>query len=203
MNKPTMKANGLSRLRIEKFASTTLKDFCPEALDRLLALDIERFYETYLPKRFGISTGYQRLAHGIHGYTNPSRLESAVSTELIEAHDRSTLRFGRSTIGHEAGHCVLHAHQFKKKNEIENFTHDGTHAPEQRLFRRDEIKAFECPEWQAWEFCKSLFLPKQVIEAEVERGATVRSISEIVNLNPAFVEVRLRNLRLLDKVRAF
>jgi hypothetical protein len=197
-----MKAKGLSRDRIETAAELVLKDFCPEMLEGLQALDVERLYEAYLPKRFGIATGYQELAPGIHGFTNPTRLESAVSVCLVDASDRATLRFGRSTMGHETGHCVLHAHQFRQK-KIHTFLHDGTHAPEQRLFRRDEVKPYEDPEWQAWWFCKAIFLPKSVLMAEVKDGITIRKIAETVNLNPAFVEVRLRNLQLLDKVRAF
>lgn len=203
MSKRVMKAAPLSRNRIEQVTQAVLKDFCPEMLIGLRQLDVERFYETYVPKRFGVTTGYQQLTSGIHGFTNPARLESAVSIKLVEAADRATIRFGRSTIGHEAAHAILHAHQFKKRNEIEAFLHDGSHASEQRLFRRDEVKPFECPEWQAWWFCKAIFLPRPVIEAEVEKGTTVRRIADTVNLNPAFVEVRLRNLRLLDKVRAF
>ena len=198
-----MKAKGLSRAKIETIAQTVLKDFCPDMLNGLAPLDAERLYETYIPRRFSITTGYQELATGIHGFTNPSRLESAVSVTLVDAADRATMRFGRSTIGHEAGHCILHAHQFKQRNELDSFLHDGSHAPEQRLFRREELKAYENPEWQAWEFCKAIFLPRQVLAIAVEGGATVRTISETVNLNPAFVEVRLRNLCMLDKVRAF
>lgn len=198
-----MKAKGLSRQQIERSAESVLKDFSPESLSGLRRLDVERFYETYLPKRFGINTGYQKLTAGIHGFTNPAKLESAVEIQLVEASDRATVRFGRSTIGHEAGHCVLHAHQFKKRSETEAFLHDHHHAPEQRLFRRDEIKPYECPEWQAWWFCKAIFLPRSVLSKEVERGITVRKIADIVDLNPAFVEVRLRNLQLLDRVRAF
>jgi hypothetical protein len=203
MKRPVMRAVGLSRRRIEKVAQTVLKDFCPEMLEGLLPLDVERLYETYIPKRFGVITGYAELASGIHGFTNPTRLESAVSIALVESKDRATIRFGRSTLGHEAGHCVLHAHQFKKRNEMRAFLHDGDHAAGQRLFRKEEVKAYEDPEWQAWWFCKSLFLPKPVLVEEIAKGTTVRQIAETVNLNPAFVEVRLRNLQLLDKVRAF
>ena len=198
-----MKAIGLSRSRIEKIAQSVTKDFDPNVLTELCNLDIERLYEQYIPKRFGISTGYQELSRGIHGYTNPTKLESAVSVTLVDSSDTSTRRFGRSTIGHETGHCVLHAHQFRKKQVLDAFLHDGPHDVSQKLFRQEDIKAFESPEWQAWEFCKSLFLPRKLLISAAEKGCSIRQISEITDLNPAFVETRLRNLRMLDKVRAF
>lgn len=203
MSRPLMKAIGLSRVRIEKIAQSVIKDFDPNALTELIEIDIERLYEQYIPKRFGISTGYQELSVGIHGFTNPTKLESAVSVTLVDAADASTRRFGRSTIGHEAGHCILHAHQFRKRQVNDAFLHDGTHDVNQKLFRQEDIRAFESPEWQAWEFCKSLFLPRQVLEEAMEKGYTIRKMSDMTNLNPAFVETRLRNLRMLDKVRAF
>ena len=195
MKVPVMKANGLSRNKIENFAQKVLKDFSPESLDNLIPLDIEAMFEQYIPKRFGIETSYEELSFGIYGYTDPNRLKSAVAIEIVDSDELSTIRFGRSTIGHEIGHAVLHARQFKQKKLETTFLHDGNHS-KPILFRQEELKIYENPEWQAWEFCKSLFLPKDLIIKAVEDGMKPRDISESVNLNPAFVEVRLKNLKL-------
>lgn len=195
MKQPVMKADGLSRVKIEKSAEKILKDFCPEALESLHPLNIERMFELYIPKRFNVETAYEELSFGIHGYTDPNNLKSAVSVKLVDTDDFSTRRYGRSTIGHEIGHIVLHAFQFKRKNSELKFFHDETHS-KPMLFRQEDLKPFENPEWQAWEFCKSLFLPKNLITKAIEDGMNNQEIADAVNLNPAFIDVRLRNLRL-------
>lgn len=202
MSYPVMKADSLSRKKIEFTTEKVLKDFCPEALDDLIPLDIETLFEQYLPKRFGVSTGYEDLAFGIHGYTEPNKPRSAVAVQLVDSDDIATIRFGRSTIGHETGHAVLHARQFRLKNLELKFLHDSTHT-RPKLFRQEDLKAYENPEWQAWEFCKSLFLPALHIYRAVENNLSIRQIADRVNLNPAFVEVRLKNLSLSKKVRAY
>lgn len=196
MKRPVMKANGLSWLKIGKITEQILKDFCPEALTELLPLNIEKMFEIYIPKRFQVSTAYEELPVGIHGYTDPNKLKSAVSAKLVDSDDIATLRFGRSTIGHEIGHAVLHARQFKLKNLELKFLHDDNHL-KPMLFRQEDIKPFENPENQAWQFCKSLFLPATVIQNAFENGLDSRKIADRVNLNPAFVEVRLKNLKLI------
>lgn len=201
MKIPVMKANPMGRRTIENFAQKVLRDFCPEALDDLIPLDIEKMFEQYVPKRFGVDTSYEELTMGIHGYTEPNKLRSAVAVDLVETNDTATIRFGRSTIGHEVGHAVLHARQFKRKNLGLKFLHDDSHS-KPLLYRQEELKAFENPEWQAWEFCKSIFLPATQLYKAVENGLTIREISERVNLNPAFVEVRMKNLKLSEIVQA-
>lgn len=195
MKIPVMRAIGLKRVTIEKFAQKVLKDFCPESLDGLLPLDIEQMFEQYVPKKFGVATGYEEMLPGIHGYTDPNKLVSKVSSDLLDAEDVPTIRFGRSTIGHEIGHVMLHAKQFNRKNADLRFLHDNNHL-KPLLFRQEELRPFENPEWQAWEFCKSLFLPAPLMYKAVEDKLEVKEISDIVNLNPAFVQVRLRNLGL-------
>lgn len=195
MNQPVMKAASLSRAKIEFISQKILKDFCPAALSEMIPLDIERMFEIYVPKRFGITTGYEELSTGIHGYTDPNKMTSAISVNLIDTEDQSTLRFGRSTTGHEIGHVVLHANQFRRRKSELRFLHDEKHSTPV-LFRQEDLKPYENPEWQAWEFCKSLFLPANVIKDAMEEGMNSFEIANKVNLNPAFVEVRLKNLKM-------
>lgn len=72
---------------------------------------IERFVE----KRFGISVAYEDLLEGFLGYSRfGSRgLESVVvSRILIEDNSQSAQRRANTTIAHEVGHALLHAHLF-------------------------------------------------------------------------------------------
>ncbi len=84
MNQPVMKAASLSRAKIEFIGQKILKDFCPAALSEMIPLDIERMFEIYIPKRFGITTGYEELSMGIHGYTDPNKMTSAIAVNLID-----------------------------------------------------------------------------------------------------------------------
>jgi len=201
MKRPVMRALGLSRIKIEAAAQKILRDFCPEAAIELHPLEIERMFELYLPKRFGMRTAYEDLSPGIHGYTDPNKMRSSIASRLVEAKDPGTRRFGRSTTGHEIGHCILHAHQFRRRNDTQ-FVHNGANT-ETVLYRQEDLKAYENPEWQAWEFCKSLFLPRHLLTAAVEKNYSVKEISERVDLNPAFIETRLANLGLSDKCPAY
>lgn len=196
MSQSVMKANPISWKKIAGITEKLLKDFCPEALKTLIPLDVERMFEIYIPKRFQIETAYENLSSGIHGYTDPNKLRSVVSTKILDSDDISTIRFARSTIGHEIAHCVLHAHQFKRKNSELKFFHDENHS-KLRLFRQEDIKPYENPEKQAWEFCKCLFLPEHLCYEAVEEGMQIWDIAERVNLNPAFIEVRLKKLKLI------
>jgi hypothetical protein len=195
MKMPVMKADGMSRAKIERLAQKVLTDFCRPATQNLIALDVENLFEQYLPKRFRIETGYEKMSPNIHGYTQPSKLRSFVSVDLVQATDRATARFARSTIGHESGHAILHAHQFKFKRCEATFLHDKEHAND-KLFRQEELKPYENPEWQAWEFCKSLLLPERLARQAVDDGLSAQEIAEIIDVNTKFVEVRLANLHL-------
>ncbi len=197
-----MKAEGLSRRKIEKAAQQVLSDFAPGSITSLKMLDIEKMFEQYIPRRFGVETVYEELSSGIHGYTDPVGLKSSVAVNLIDSKDLPTVRFGRSTIGHEIGHVALHVFQFRRRKGDAKFLHNDEHFSA-FLFRKDEVAVYENPEFQAWEFCKSIFMPRIAVENAVDEGCSVRDIAEIINLNPAFVESRLRNLRMLGRVRAF
>lgn len=196
MSQPVMKANPIKWKKIAQTTEMILKDFCPEALNKLMPLDIEKMFEIYIPKRFQIETAYEELSFGVHGYTDPNNLKSVVASELVDSDDLATIRFGRSTIGHEIGHAVLHAKQFKLKNSEMKFLHDDSHS-KPLLYRQEDIKPFENPESQAWEFCKCLFLPGNLCYQAIESGMQVQDIADRVNLNPKFVSVRLKKLKLI------
>lgn len=74
-------------------------------------LRIERFIE----KRFGVSPTYDQLPSSVLGYTafGPSGVEQiVVSTALCDTGSKSAERRINTTLAHEAGHGLLHAHLF-------------------------------------------------------------------------------------------
>jgi len=72
---------------------------------------IERFIE----KKFGVVPQYDDLPEGILGFSRfgPKGLEAVViSRDLVEEDSKSAQRRANTTLAHEAGHALFHAHLF-------------------------------------------------------------------------------------------
>jgi hypothetical protein len=53
------------------------------------------------------------------------------------------------------------------------------------------------PEWQAWEFARALLMPKHLIVEYCNQELSLNEMAKHFDLNPAFVEVRLKTLNFL------
>lgn len=186
---------GLSRKKIEAKAVSLLREFQPEALRGECPVDIEQIFEFYIPEHCGIDTGYTDLSFlgsGVLGYTDASKKISYVDKTLIDPKDIVTERRCRATVGHETGHCIYHVsilNFFKSSLSKDDST--GLYRAE-----RTEIKAYQDPEWQAWEFARAILMPSHLICNYHERNYSIRDMAESFDLNPAFVEVRLKTLKI-------
>jgi hypothetical protein len=186
---------GLSRREIEARAVTLLRKFQPEAFEGKCPADIEMIFEIYIRERYRIKTGYtdlSSLGQGVLGYTDAAKKISYVDKTLIDANDLPTVRRCRATVGHESGHCLYHVsvlNFFKSSSLIGN---------DEGFYRRKrtEIKAYLDPEWQAWEFARAYLMPRHLIVNYYDRGYSVRDMAECFNVNPAFIEVRLKTLKI-------
>ena len=189
----------LSRAKIEALAMNILREFQPEALRGKFPqpVDVEAIFEIYIPSKVDVQTGYTDLSRligsEILGYTNAAKRVSFVDCSLSDATDRGTLRRFRSTLGHEGGHCLLHVPLLQLFRSISR-RGEG-------LYRvnRSEIKAFQDPEWQAWEFARAIMMPKLLIMDYLERGFDLNGMADQFEANPAFLRVRLQTL----KIKAF
>jgi len=186
---------GLSRKKIEIKAVSLIRKLQPEALKGECPVDIEAIFDIDTPSLYGIETGYTDLSvlgSEVLGYTDASKKLSYVDRTLIDSKNAPTIRRCRSTIAHEVGHCFLHVpilNLFRSllfKNNSEG------------LYRakRTEIKAYQDPEWQAWEFARAILMPRHLICNYHERNYSIRDMAESFDLNPAFVEVRLKTLKI-------
>lgn len=106
----------------------------------------------------------------------------------------------RATAAHELGHCFLHVEEFLETRAILRFEHDKQHL-ELTLHSQDEVQVFRNPEWQAWRFAQALLMPEHCVRAAVKAGWTKKLMSNAFDVNPSFLEVRLRALKIGARIR--
>jgi Zn-dependent peptidase ImmA (M78 family) len=156
-----------------------------------MPFDIERFFECDLESLTGVRTDYRELAAGIHGYTDVDEMESVIALHLMESDSHK--RFRRSTIAHETGHVIQHALEFRQRKEALRFVHD-TDQVSLRMYRERDVPLYRNPEWQAWRFAKGLLMPAPSVRLAMRRGCDWEDLSDIFDVNPAFVFSRMKEL---------
>lgn len=193
MSRKLIMANPRSGAEIDHLALMVVKRFQPNILKKPSAFEVERFFECDLGEIVEIDTAYRQLSPGIYGYTDSETLECIVSSDLAE--DLSQRYFFRSTTAHEAGHTVLHVPEFRLRKELLRSIQDTNHVS-LRMYRESDIPLYRNPEWQAWRFAGALLMPEPIIRVAISKGYTIKDISWIFEVNPAFVESRLRALKI-------
>lgn len=157
--------------------------------------DIERFYTVTIPNKMGMMTGSDDLsAYGMDvlGVTEAAKKTSFVSSALYSSSRHVDQRRCRATMAHEAGHCVYHVAyvRFASMN--------GTGS----LFRRTcDLKTFENPEWQAWEYARQFLMPEKVFRRCLAENYTSADLVARFDVNPRFVENWKRILQQRDARR--
>jgi hypothetical protein len=204
------------------FAPQQIESICEDALRAVdlmptapSAIRIERFIE----KRFKISPDYADLPDGVLGYTaftsvGPSRM--VVSKVLVEANTRVAERRINTTLAHEAGHCLLHAHLFAfAEMSADLFNEDIVEPNVPKILCRDEAAATYDGKW--WEFQANasigpLLLPRHLVVEMVQPFLEVQgflgldvlpeekrrpaelAVSETFDVNPIAARIRLQQL---------
>lgn len=194
MSRRIVIANPRSGRQLDTMALEIVKSFQPDILAEPAAFDIERFFDCALEAITEIKTDYRPLPDGIYGYTDSETMESVISTELME--DPAQLFFARSTMSHEAGHAIIHVPEFRLKKAILTSIHNAQHGAALRLHRESDVPIFKNPEWQAWRFAGALLMPAVAIREAIRRGNGLRELARLFQVNPAFVETRLRALKI-------
>lgn len=180
---------------------------------------IERFIE----KRFRVAPEYVDLPEGVLGCTafGPKGVERvSISRVLVEAGTRSAERLANSTLAHEAGHGLLHAHLFAFEQSQLTVMFGGDvdpHAP--RILCRDPKpesgrRGYDGRWWEfhANQAIGALLLPRPLaLEAlgdlltppsafgrrdlpQTNREKAVQKLSEVFAVNPAAARVRIDDL---------
>lgn len=202
---------------IEEMCSNALRgaDLFPQDPE---PVRIERFVE----KHFRVVAQYEELPSGVLGFTQfgPRGVEAIVVSKTFEHADapRSMERRLRTTLAHEAGHGLMHAHLFALEEKPLGLFDMGDNGP--AIMCRDEHAPREPTrgydgrwwEYQANRAIGALLLPKSLVRVAIapylqesgifaephlppdNRESAAHSLADIFDVNPAVVRIRLAEI---------
>jgi hypothetical protein len=204
-----------------------IEDICTKALTNVGLLPdtpspvrIERFIE----KHFNITPSYEQLPEAILGFTSlgatgVEAMTIADSLDETENETSPTARRLRTTLAHEAGHGLLHAHLFTQDSRYrfdENIT-TNSHMCHNIAGQDAGCNNYKGQWWehQANLAMGALLLPEKLARtvinkvigggllghtdlSEVNTRATVNELSRVFNVNPIVAKIRMKQLMKLD-----
>src|SRR5580704_19787539 len=182
------------------------------------AIRIERFIE----KRLRVSPQYEDPPAGVLGFTRFGKngVKAVVISSALDAEGGKVAeRRVRTTLAHEAGHGLLHAHLFALDDIPLHLFDEDSHSGDQILCRDvhgDEKKAHRydgrwwevqanramgsllCPKPLVQEAMKSFLAPAGLLALEVlaenRREEAVRALAEIFDVNPVVTRIRVAEM---------
>jgi hypothetical protein len=186
---------------------------------------IDRFIE----KRFSVQPTYDDLPAGLLGFTRfgPKGVAEVVVAKALDSEGTIPAeRRLRTTLAHEGGHGLLHAHLFAFQESPRPLFGDGLAPDAPKILCRDggvtgTEAAAKKPPYRWWEFqanlaMGALLLPKALVEKAVapmlvaegafgfqvlpnaSRGEAVRLLADVFNVNPIVARIRLEGIYPLD-----
>lgn len=196
-----LKARPRSAADIEAAACDVLQRFQPDMFRVVSSFDVEGFFDIELQDATQIEAIYKDLPDGLEGYTDSLNMQCFISQKLADHGGREVqARRLRSTIAHEVGHCYLHVEEARQNHKFQQmFRNDGASSFE--MYKPEDLKAYENPEWQAWRFASALLMPEPAFRCAVDRNWTKKQLKNGFDVNPSFVDVRLRELKISKSIR--
>ncbi|MFA6919246.1 MAG: hypothetical protein WC244_04055 [Patescibacteria group bacterium] len=209
------------------FSLDEIEEICTTELRKveLLPMDPESIrIDRFIEKRFGNILEYEDLGDKILGYSHfgPSGVNKiAISKLLDEDGNIPAERRLRTTLAHECGHCLLHAHLFVDGLPAKNLFGEDSNG-EAKIFCRDivgvssdaENKGYKGNWWeyQANKAMSALLMPRVLVYKaiqpylvksgflqapklkESERVRAEKELANIFNVNPIVVRIKLTEL---------
>jgi hypothetical protein len=179
---------------------------------------VDRFVE----KRFHVVPQYEDLPDGVLGYTRfgKSGVEAIVISKVLDAEGGKVAeRRVRTTLAHEAGHGLLHAHLFALEGDAPSLFAPDSGSKDQILCRDVQGEGKRQPgydgrwyEFQANRAIGGLLMPRRLVEAALapylvpsgslgalaldqRRSAEVeRALAEVFDVNPIVARIRVGDL---------
>jgi len=179
---------------------------------------IDRFIE----KRFNVSPQYEDLPDGVLGFTRFGKngVKAFVISAALDAEGGKVAgRRVRTTIAHEGGHGLLHAHLFaldeiplhlfdKESHSGDQILCRDVHGDEKNAHRYDgrwwEVQANRamssllCPRPLVQAAMKAFLVPAGLLGVEVlpenRREEAVRALADTFDVNPAVTRIRIAEL---------
>lgn len=196
-----LKVRSRSAQEIENIACEVIKSSQPDALRMLTSFDVEGFFEFELKEKTDVEPDTKDYPIGIDGCTNFEKMKCYISRRLMNYGECDvTRRRLRATQAHEIGHCFLHIEDARRNREFQQkFVNDKNSSI--KMYNPDDLKAYENPEWQAWRFASALLMPECCFRRAVELNWTKKRIKYAFDVNPSFIDVRLRELKIATSLR--
>ena len=185
------------------------------------AIRIDRFIE----KRFGVVPSYEELPDGVLGLTRfgSSGVREVVVAAALDAESSAVAeRRIRTTLAHEGGHCLLHAHLFALATPSQNLFGDFSEPDKPKVLCRDDGGTAQTSAYsgQWWEFqanraMGALLLPSLLVHSAVNEymltspagfqhfdhdrlEAAARDLADTFEVNPVVARLRLKQLFPVD-----
>lgn len=213
VERPYYSLSELESICSQELAAVELMPSTPEPIR------IERFVE----KRFKVTPRYDELPDGVMGFTvfGPDGVrEIVVARSLDESTEVYAEGQVRSTIAHEAGHGLLHAHLFALSTPEKSLFGDYSDPEKPKVLCRDVLEdrpSGRSYDGRWWEFQANkaiggLLMPKKLVHEAVrpylsERGSlgsltlaaknredAGRGLAKIFEVNPIVARIRLSDL---------
>lgn len=206
------------------YAVDEIEAICLEALKAVglypaepMPIRIDRFIE----KRFRVHPAYEEMPEGVLGYTRFGQNgveEIVIAQSLAEERTETAERRITTTLAHEGGHGLLHAHLFALGGSARTLFGDPEAPDSPKILCRGEIVPEPGPrrkhryDGRWWEFqanraMAALLLPRPLVERSLDlvaRGAfgtrvlddarrneAARHVAEIFGVNPIVARLRV------------
>jgi hypothetical protein len=179
-----------------------------------------------IEKHFKVTPAYEDLGSGVLGLTRfgANGVQAVVVAQALDEEESvSAERRIRTTLAHEAGHGLLHAHLFALGMQEHSLFGDFTDPRAPKVLCRGEAgpsrtgaRAYNWWEFQANLAIGGLLLPRPLVQIAVEsllsesgmlktkvlkgenREKAVRVLAEIFDVNPVVARLRLGEMYPLD-----
>lgn len=208
--RPYFKDAEIERMCVDALRAVNLLPTSPEAIR------VDRFIE----KKFGVAPKYEDLPGGLLGLTifTDGKVADVIVARALDT-DATTMaeRRIRSTLAHEAGHGLMHAHLFAVETSGTPLFGDFSEPTKPRVLCREDGSSSprqytgEWWEFQANKAIGALLLPRQLVDQAVEKFLTetamglkvfdhsrsetaARELADIFDVNPAVARIRLDQL---------
>lgn len=183
---------------------------------------IDRFIE----KRFNVAPKYEDLPDGVLGYTkfgSKGVQEIGISKALAEENSKVSERRINSTLAHESGHGLLHAHLFSLEKQPTNLVGSDFDIPAKKILcRKETVEGIQdrprndCGqkwwEYQANMAIGGLLLPRKLVMIAIEpflmesgrlgvkvldearKEIATKALAEAFDVNPIVVRIRINSI---------
>ncbi|MGD0516675.1 MAG: ImmA/IrrE family metallo-endopeptidase [Thermoguttaceae bacterium] len=177
----------MSRQKIEEEALAIISRYYPKLLRKPGPFPVLAFFDL-IREEFGLDPGVEELSDGVEGMTFPNGCV-LVCEETYRGASEEQGR-PRFTIPHECYHGIKHKDQIRKA-----LMDTG----ELVIYRRQLIKPFVDPEWQANAFAAAVLMPEPMVRMLAAKNEGMQLLDlmiKIFKVSPKAAEVRLEKLRI-------